>query len=1196
MSTDTKIAIVGMSTVVPGAGNYAEYWNNTLNSDCFIKEITEDYWRIEDYYDPDPFAKDKVYATHAGMVDSILFDAREFGISPKVMQSTSVDQLYSLYAAKQALIDARLYGENAIKYDKNRVGVAVAAAVAKTAFMLSLRSKAPLIGHIARSHDISDEKVAQIEQTLEDITIEGDEATNPGYLPSLCAGRIANRFGFGGTNCSVDAACASGLMVIKMAIYELLSGSCDIMLAGGLSMDLSETTFISFCKTPTLSATNKIKPFDANHDGMILGDGIGMVVLKKLSRAIKDNDRIYAVIDGLGTSSDGKANGIYSPNKDGQIRAMQQAYSFSSIKPKDISMVECHGTGTQIGDMCEISSLKEIFGEKDKEAFDGKKIVIGSSKGQIGHTRLAAGVMGLIRASLTLYHKHHVPSVGCETLHPDLVDSKFTVLKDIRPWIVNKNKPKRCAGVSAFGFGGSNCHMLLEEASVENSEDYRLSNTPIAIVLAGDSKEELITQLDDLIKKSTDEDFNPYDYSYRNIDKNKQRVGFVVKEKSEIANASRKAIKVLNDNHADYIAKSGVIYRKSLFNEGKICTLFSGQGSQKVGMLNKLTCTYKELREAFTLADNTLIDAKYDPVSDFVYPRERFAEQVNAVGQNLKNTIYAQTSLAAVESGLFDIMSLRGFKSDKMLGHSFGELVALYASKSIDKETLMQLSFARGQAMHNVSSKEDTGMIVLFDSASNVEKLISSFDNLWIANYNAQDQIVVSGLLSEIEQLKDKAKKEDINFSVLNVASAFHTEYMNSSAKEFEKQLKSFDKDKIHVNNNIVLSNFNNMYYNNKNFATNLVSQIENPIKFTDNIQKLYNSGIRIFLEVGPSNALINMAKNILKDKSDCIFIPLNIENDETSLEAFEQAMMHLFVLGFDIKADPYAKTNFDAFKVKKNKFTYTVEPTFFYLSEFGDRWEKIKSHIFSKMKTNTTNNSNFETNEINNEDGEDEEMKNLGVLKVLQSKNAEILETYMNTQKEQMENLKQALDKSTNMDEKSLLINFYSSFQNSSLNALKAFYNAQNAGLMLGGELSGNNTLFEEPEYVSDQPVISPNTAQSTTVIEHKAAEPVTVAATVQKPAPAAPAAPTISKEECKESIIQIIANATGYPDDMIEEDMDLNEDLGVDSIKMIDILSQVNSAYGDIWGEENFGELSTIRTVADCIEALYEKLSSRS
>ncbi len=404
-----KVAIIGMGYVFPGAMDFTQYWQNIVEGKDSIKEVEPDFWKQEEFYDPDPSVPDMGYSKVGGQSGPIEFDTKEFGISPNVMEHTAVEQLFGLVVARQALMDAGYYGKNARPFNREKTGIIMSAGTASHVFSLHCRTQRYNIRKILVNNGVPEAAADLIVEKFLQTQHEWSEDDNPGYIPNVVAGRIANRFDLGGTSCSVDAACGASLGAVKFAVDELVSGNMDVMLCGGANLDNSPVTYMSFTKTPACSKTGKIKPFDASADGMVIGDGVGIMVLKRLSDAERDGDKIYAVICGSGSSSDGRAKSIYAPSQVGQVRALNRAYENSGVDMDTIGLIEAHGTGTAAGDACEVGSVIAAFPKSDK-----RKTVIGSVKSQVGHMRLAAGIAGCMKAALALHHKVLPNSINME--------------------------------------------------------------------------------------------------------------------------------------------------------------------------------------------------------------------------------------------------------------------------------------------------------------------------------------------------------------------------------------------------------------------------------------------------------------------------------------------------------------------------------------------------------------------------------------------------------------------------------------------------------------------------------------------------------------------------------------------------------------------------------------------------------------
>ena len=277
------------------------------------------------------------------------------------------------------------------------------------------------------------------------------ENSFPGVLGNVVSGRIASHLNLGGTNCVIDAACASALGAVKMAADALLTGTCDMAITGGVDTENNIFMYMCFSKTPAFSKEGKSRPFDASSDGILIAEGIGLMVLKRYQDALRDGDKIYAVMRSIGSSSDGRGKSIYQPVSEGQAKAVKQAYELGGVTPKDIELLEAHGTGTPVGDMKEFSGLKFVYGDQSK---NDKWCAIGSVKSQIGHSKASAGIAGVMKSALSIYHHVLPPTINVQKPNPamEIESSPFYLNSDLRPWTHNVEGHKRRAGTSAFGF------------------------------------------------------------------------------------------------------------------------------------------------------------------------------------------------------------------------------------------------------------------------------------------------------------------------------------------------------------------------------------------------------------------------------------------------------------------------------------------------------------------------------------------------------------------------------------------------------------------------------------------------------------------------------------------------------------------------------------------------------------------------
>lgn len=1196
-----KIAIIGLGCVFPDAPDFTEYWRNIIEKKCSIHDVSGEFWRAEDFYDPDPKAEDKTYSVMGATVKPIEFDVKEFGISPKVMQSTSTEQLFSLVVARQALIDAGYYGTNARDFDHSRCGVIISAPTGSNAFNLSHRMEASAIKQLIMNHGVPEDVAEKITQKYKMAHNEWTEDSNPGYIPNVVAGRVANRFDLGGTNCSVDAACGSSLGAVKFAVDELQNHNCDMMLVGGANLDSSAFAYISFCKTPAISKKGQLRPFDESGDGMLLGDGVGMIVIKRLEDAERDGDRIYAVINGVGSSGDGRAKSIYAPSKEGQKRALARAYENAGVNMGEIGLVEAHGTGTAAGDACEISALSEAFAEQGEETLDKRTTILGSVKSNIGHLRMSAGIAGLMKAALALHHKVFPATCSFENPNLRLIDSRLCVLSKPQAWIVNDEHPIRRAGVSAFGFGGTNYHVVMEEYKTEHEDPYRVNMGPVTVLLAADSKESLLEKLDAFLLGMQENSRLWLADEYRiGAAEGSVRLAFVAKTASEASEKAATALEMLKKSTADSFTQKGITY-SSVAAEGKITMLFPGQGTQAVGMLSEAAIAYPQLRRAITSADNVLIKKGVTPVSELIYPKALTEEEKNAAAEALMNTANTQPTLAAVESGLYKIVTKRGLCADSYIGHSFGELVALWADGVFDDEMLITVSAERGRLM----SKADpsAAMMAVMTDYDAVCEACKAYDKVYVANENSPKQTVVSGDVEQIIKLEEELTAKGIRAVRLNVSGAFHSPYMKEASAAFRAYLDTLD---IKEGTGKVIANCSGEFYGKKRAKEKdlypkkkskvsefyakkkrnemedeaeggsvnelLESQLLNPVKFTESVKNAYADGSRVFLEVGSGKVLSGLVRDIL-DEKDVKVIALAPEKGKDTAEQLEFAMAQLAVLGISVLDDPYRVIPNEELVIKKSKMTYTVDPAGFYTPEqqkkMEEAWKPEPEALKESLKKNPV------VSPVSTVMSEKKEsvkpMSNTVTSVNAANANAEVFNKFMDVQTAQLQAVADLLTNhaKTENDKKNIL-DCINQFQNNSLKALELYF---------GSPVSNVSADFA--------PAVS--------------ADPITLPAApaVEEPVLAVENTPETKKtavvsagsaEDILAVILEAISDKTGYPEDMIEADMELEADLGVDSIKRVEIISDTVNRLGITLTAADTEDLSDCATADEIAKFLAE------
>ncbi|GIW81399.1 MAG: hypothetical protein KatS3mg105_3206 [Gemmatales bacterium] len=864
------VAIIGIGCLFPKADNLAEFWANICRGTDTITEVPPTHWRAEDYFDPDPKAPDRVYTARGAFLSPVEFPALEFGISPNTLEATDTTQLLGLLAARQALEDAG-YGSDR-NFDRRRVSVILGVTgTLELVIPLGARLGHPIWRRALKEAGVDEATADQVVQKIADSYVSWQENSFPGLLGNVAAGRIANRLDLGGTNCVVDAACASSLGAIHLAMLELQSGRCDMALSGGLDTFNDIFMYTCFSKTPALSPSGDARPFDSSADGTILGEGLGVVVLKRYHDAVRDGDRIYAVIRGIGASSDGKGNAIYAPSASGQSRALRAAYELAGVSPDTIELVEAHGTGTRAGDATELAALNDVYSSVASSKTPRKWCAIGSVKSQIGHTKAAAGVAGLIKAALALDRKVLPPTIKVEKPLDVIEKGPFYVNTEKRPWLANPEHPRRAA-VSSFGFGGSNFHCVLEEATSEKTE---IDWDPHVEVVAysADSEAELVAKIDKQPIASWSGLQEHAFQSRRDFDPRQAvRVVAVVERTEDFSWQSwQTAIARTIERRTSQSRKERIFVGRGT-RQGQVAFLFSGQGSQYVGMGRDLACRFPVMLEAITVADRTFSTTRGE-LFERIFPLPAFSpEERSQQAEALKQTQFAQPALAAIEWGMFRILQHFQVVADAAAGHSFGELVALCAAGVFDDASLFRLAVERGRLL--AERTENGAMLAVRASLEVVEALIRQEAlDVVIANRNAPEQFVLSGTSAWIDRAADACRARGIAATRLSVSAAFHSPLARPAWQPFFDRLKetTFAPPRFPVLANASAAAYPSAADEGRKL---LADQLVQPVRFIDVVEKLYEMGCRTFVEIGPGARLCSLVESILGSREfSCVAV-----------------------------------------------------------------------------------------------------------------------------------------------------------------------------------------------------------------------------------------------------------------------------------------------------------------------------------
>lgn len=912
------IAIVGMGCRFPRAAHLADYWDVIRGGRICAGPVPRDRWNHDLFWSRNGAREaNKTYSSVLATIDEVRTFAPEFfGLTPRRAKVMDPQQRLFLDAVRMALEDA---GYAVRRFPRDRTGVFVGATVSDFTDIITARVRTwqLLDGEFGRPPALGQEAAAAMSEDL----VPMQAYSLVGSLMNMVAANVNQCFDLGGPSFTTDAACSSALVALHEAVWQLRTGLIDAALVGGVYLNLTPDNLVAFARVGALSPTNSCRPYDGRADGFFIGEGIGAVMIRRLDDALAAGDRIYAVIRGVASNSDGKAEGPMTPRREGQVIALDRAYQDAGVSPRTVGFLEGHGTATPVGDVTEIAAFRDCLGAASRS-----ECAVTSVKANIGHTMSAAGIAGLIKAALCVRHRTIPPQAGFDVPRPELELDRagLYVPREARAWAAPASHPRR-AGVNAFGFGGTNVHVVLEEPPSPSEHRRAISApsvfspssspsapkphpphlvllsapTPALLARAADA---LASALPELAPECTLADV-AYTLASRRVDS--ARLALVVDSLEGLGTTLRTAADALRQGEP---LPAGVIFADAprAPEARRLAFLFPGQGAQNLNLCRDLYQRFPAFRaELDRLA--AAVDQLERPLLAYLYPNPTDGSQADATAA-LTATQVCQPAVAAVSLALARFVRGLGVEPEMVLGHSLGEFSAAAAAGLIaDDAACVRFVATRGRQIADATTGEPGAMSAAATDAQTVDRAIADLSGVVLANLNHPHQSVISGFASAVAQAESRLAAAGVRTTRLRVSHAFHSPLMAPLGAQLAPHVQSLPLGTPRVP--VVSAIRPGLYPRQADGVREIfLEHATSRVDFAAAIDVTAAQGASVFVQVGAGSALGTMAIANLDGRSNNAGAPVALGltgADPDDGLTFLRTLGQLYALGIPVDLTP---------------------------------------------------------------------------------------------------------------------------------------------------------------------------------------------------------------------------------------------------------------------------------------------------